>query len=277
LVLGVDRHLNALGENLDKTFKAISAWMNEYFLCLNSSKTKILVVAPLSVKRDIHINGTFIDGKCIRFVDSAKNLGIVLDTELSFSVQIRKLVSSCFLTIRNISRIKKFLNEDQLKILVSTLVFSKLDYCNALYYGLSSDLISKIQVVQNSALRLIFKINRYDRTHISPLFKQLHWLKMQERIIFKILLIVHKCICGNAPQDVKGMLHLSKSDRTKKLEISKSISNYGDRAFSVSAPKLWNALPQSIREELTTSAFKKRLKSFLLLHYETYSHVVNMK
>ena len=85
--------------------------MNEFFLRLNSSKTKIMIVAPQTVKRNILINGTFINGECIRFVDSAKNLGIILDTELAFTTQIKKLVSSCFFTIKKISKIKKYLIE----------------------------------------------------------------------------------------------------------------------------------------------------------------------
>ena len=63
--------VQALGENIVKCFKAIGLWMNEFFLRLNSSKTKILVIAPPSVKSKININGTFIDGKYIRFVDNA--------------------------------------------------------------------------------------------------------------------------------------------------------------------------------------------------------------
>ena len=89
--------------------------MNESFLCLNVNKTKITVKAPASVKREIPINGTLIYGECIRFVDSANKLGVVLDTELSFAPQINKVVSSCLQTIRDISKIKKFLNEHQLK------------------------------------------------------------------------------------------------------------------------------------------------------------------
>ena len=113
------------------------------------NKTKILVIAPPSVNRDIEMNGTFIDGKYIRCVDSAKHLGVVLDTELTFNSQINKLVSSCFHTIRNIARIKKFISEVQLKTLVTTLIFTKLDYCNSLYYGINKQVIPKIQVVQN--------------------------------------------------------------------------------------------------------------------------------
>ena len=258
--------VNVLGKTLDNCFKSILSWMNEFFLRLNSTKTKILIIAPPSVKRHIHINGTFIDGKCIRFVDSAKKLGILLDSELSFSGQTRRLVSSCFLAIRNISRIKKFLNEGQLKSLVSTLVFSKLDYCNALYYGLTSDLANRIQVVQNSALPLVYNMHRYDRKHTSPLSLKLHWLKVHERIVFKILLIVHKCIGGNAPSEIQDMLHLPNNDRTNKLEIARSNSNYGDRA-----------LPQHILGELTPSVFKRSLKPFLLIHHNTYFQVVNMK
>ena len=251
--------------------------MNEFFLRLNASKTKIMVIAPSSVKCEIPINGTVIDGECIRFVDKAKNLGVILDSELSFSLQINKVVSSCLQTIRNISRIRKFLNEQQLKTLVSTLVFSKLDYCNSLYFGLNAQSINKLQVVQNSALRVIYGINRYDRISVTPLFTRLHWLKIRERIIFKLLLIIYKCLMVQEPYDLRNMLQLSLSDRTKKLASKRSVGTYGNRSFSVAAPKLWNALPQHIREEPTITKYKKLLKSYLMTHYETYFQSVNMK
>ena len=267
--------VKALGMNIDRCFQVITAWMNEFFLGLNSSKTKILVVAPPSVQNNILVKGTFIDGRCIRFVDSAKNLGIIIDNELLFEDQIKKLVSTCLNTIRSISRIKAFLNEDQLKTLVSALVFSKIDYCNALYYGLNSRLLNKLQVVQNSAVRLIYKMNRYDRLHVSGLFLKLHWLKIKERITFKILLIVHKCLNGVAPPDVIDLITPSKSVRARKLEIRKSLSAYGDRSFAVAGPKLWNALPLYIRVEVVTTEFKKRLKSFLLTSSDSFYQVVN--
>ena len=77
----------------------------------------MLVIAPASVKQQIPINGTIIDGECIRFVNTANNLGVLLDTELSFALQINRVVSSCVVTIKDISKIKKFLNKKQLKTL----------------------------------------------------------------------------------------------------------------------------------------------------------------
>ena len=245
--------VGTLGKNIEKCFGAIKTWMDEFFLRLNSSKTKILIMCPISMKPDLHIKGTFINGKCARFVDSAKNLGILLDSDLSFYGQIRKVTSSCFNTIRKISRIKKFLTKDQLKTLACSLILSKLDYCNALYYGINSQLLIKLQSVQNCAARLVFKKQRYERVSVTDIRKELHWLKIKDRITFMMLLIMHKCITGTAHHDVKVMIHFLSSDRTKKLEIKGSMSKYGDRAFSVAGPKLWNALPLYLREEKGTS------------------------
>ena len=269
--------VNALGENLNKAFWEIESWMNKFFLKLNSSKTKIIVVAPPSVQKDIIINGTFINGKCIRFVDCAKNLGVLLDAELSFNKQVNKVISSCFITIRLLTRIKSYLNINQLKTLVSSLVFSKLDYCNILYYGLNSQTIKKLQSVQNSAARLVYKINCFDRVPTHDLFKQLHWLQVKERIVFKVLLVVHKCVIGSAPPDLLSIIRFSASDRTRKLDTQLCNGVFGDRAFSVCGPKLWNALPLHLRMESVTDKFEKSLKTFLFTNAGRFYELVNMK
>ena len=186
--------------------------MKEFFLKLNPSKTKIMVVAPPGVRKEIVINGTFLSGKCVRFVQSAKNLGVLLDEELSFECQINKVVSSCFSTIRLLSRIKHFFDTEQLKTLVCSLIFSILDYCNVLYYGVNSVLIKKLQRVQNSAARLVCKVNRFDHRHSDEMFFELHWLKIRERIVFKILLIIHKCVNNVAPEELCDMVEFVKRD-----------------------------------------------------------------
>ena len=70
--------------------------MNDHFLRLNPDKTKIIVIAPPSIKKDILVGGMFLNKECIRFVDNAKNLGFTLDTGLTFEMQINKVVKACF-------------------------------------------------------------------------------------------------------------------------------------------------------------------------------------
>ena len=183
--------------------------MSSYFLRLNKSKTKILVIAPPSIMPSIHIHGTFLDEACIRFSNCAKNLGIWLDELLDFKCQIKKVAGSCFKVLREISKIRSFLPRESLNTLVTSLVLSRLDYCNALYYKIGSGEINMLQSVQNSAIRLIFGRFKYDRAPITPLFTKLHWLKIRERIIFKLCLVVHKCIWASAPERLQCLLSLT--------------------------------------------------------------------
>ena len=269
--------VEVLGEGIEKIFVLIEKWMSENFLKLNSGKTKIMIIAPDGVQQEITINGTFIDGKCIRFVDTAKNLGVYIDSTLSFEFQIQRVVMNCFSTIRLLSRIKFFLTTEQLNQIVCPLVLSIIDYCNSLYYGLSAELIGKLQSVQNSAARLVCKVNGYDRVGSDELFHRLHWLKVRERIVYKVLLIVFKCITGHAPVDLMNMLKLVKSSRTKKLEAQKCNGVMGDRAFSVCGPRLWNALPLHLRTIEDVVDFKKKLKTYLFTNGDNFNICVNMK
>ena len=259
----------ALGANIVDCLKHIGTWMNEHFLKLNETKTKILVMAPPSVQREIHIRGIFIGNDCIRFVDSAKNLGVILDGVLSFENQVNKVVKSCFATIRKLSQVKGFLSKDDLQQLACSLVFSQLDYCNSLYYGIHSKLLQKLQHVQNCAARLVLK-RRIPSGCMDKTLKDLHWLKVKFRCIYKLLLIVHNGLHGNAPNEIISMLQYADSSRTMNLRETKTANRYGDRAFSHVSGKLWNLLPRKIRDVHNTLDFKKALKTFLMSRGEEY-------
>ena len=266
-----------LGEGIEHTFRVIEQWMRENFLKLNCGKTKIMVVAPESIKQEIVINGTFLNGQCIRFVENAKNLGVYLDSILSLDFQVQKVVASCFSTIRLLSRIKCFLTSEHLQWLVCALVLGKIDYCNALYFGLKAETINKLQSVQNSAARLACKVNGFDKVRSESLFHELHWLKVKDRISFKVLTIVHKCVYGNAPIDLKNLISVSSSHRTKKLVARDFNGAMGKRAFSVCGPRLWNALPKDLRALEDLDDFKKKLKTFFFTNSSRFYERLEMK
>ena len=74
---------------------------------------------------------------------------------------------------------------------------SRLDYCNSLLYGVSDELLRKLQVIQNAATRVVTVAKKFD--HITPVLRELHWLPVRERIRFKLAMIVYKCLHGLAP------------------------------------------------------------------------------
>ena len=128
--------------------------------------------------------------------------------------------------------------------------------------------ISKLQKVQNAAARLVPKSKRSDS--ITPILKRLHWLPVQARIRYKILLITYRALKGLAPDYICTLLKMSssrfglRSSSTISLSCPKTRRNWGDRAFVSAAPRLWNALPSNLKMENTYELFKTKLKTFLM-------------
>ena len=90
--------------------------------------------------------------------------------------------------LRNIAKFRKYLSEDTSQILVHAFISSKLDNCNSLSYGLPKHLLNRLRLIQNTAARIVTLSKRFD--HITPILFKLHWLQLNYRTHFKILLLV---------------------------------------------------------------------------------------
>ena len=235
-------------------------WMAEHFLMLNPGKTELIVFGSKQVLSELEINGVFISSSiCIRLVCEAKNLGFTLDSSLSLNSQIKKLKAANCNKLRNISKMKPFLSPSQLETITQSLVISSLDYCNSLYYGANSTVLKQLQLIQNRACRIIKGLKRRDG--IEPYLQELHWLKIQERIEFKILLLTFKAIHGLAPPYLSNLVKYNSLGSRDIILFCPSSSS--TKAFSAAAPKLWNNLPPSIKQLSDINIFKRMLKAHL--------------
>ena len=187
-----------LVDDLPKCFQTINEWMTSHFLQLNPGKTEVIVIGMDQFLSKLTVQGTFImPNVCIRFVSTAKNLGFRIDARLNFSNQINQLKMSSFHKLRNIAKMKPFLTQGQINQLVCALVLLPMDYCNALYYGCSSHAQQQLQYIQNRACAIVNGLKRRDSKR--EYMQRLHWLRIPERIEFKILLMIFKCVNGLAP------------------------------------------------------------------------------
>ncbi len=87
-----------------------------------------------------------------------------------------------------------------------------LDYCNSVYYGVSQSSLSRLQLVQNAAARLLSGTRKYEP--VTPILSALHWLPIKYRIDFKILLFVYKALNNLAPQYLTDLLRPYTPSRT---------------------------------------------------------------
>lgn len=185
-----------------------------------------------------------------------------MDSELNFKSHISNVTKVAFYHLRNIARIRSYLSTLDAKKLTHALVFSRLDYCNALYSGLTKKAIDWLQLVQNSAARILTKTRKRD--DITPVWASLHWLPVTLRIDFKTLLLVFKAQNGLAPLYLSDCLseynpnHLLRSFNAGLFNIPQmNGKKYGKAAFCSYALKIWNALPPQIKQATSIDNFKK--------------------
>jgi archaellum biogenesis protein FlaJ (TadC family) len=109
-----------------------------------------------------------------------KSLGVVIDNTLSLNQHVNSLYKAAGYHINAQRCIRKFIDEDTAKMIGSSMVGSRLDYCNSLLYGTSNANIDKLQRVQNSLARVVKLRGKFD--HATSILAELHWLKIQYRI-----------------------------------------------------------------------------------------------
>ena len=97
------------------------------------------------------------------------NLGAVFEPNINMSAHVSKVIKSANYHLRNIGKIRKFLNTDTAKSAVVSLVTSRLDYCNGLLYAITDELLCRLQKDQNNAARVVSGSKKYD--HITPVLK----------------------------------------------------------------------------------------------------------
>ena len=193
---------------------------------------------------------------------------------MSMLPHVNNVCKFAFYHLRTFSRIRKYLSTQTTEILIDASVTSILDHCNFLLYNIPKNIIKKLQSVQNATA--ITRSRWCD--HITPILLDLHWLPVSERIKFKILLLTFKALHQQSPTYIQDLItryspsrSLRSSSTLSLNPVSFNLKTYGSRAFSVSAPELWNILPDDIRSCENLRFLKHKLNTYLFKNFY-FSH-----
>jgi hypothetical protein len=250
----------------------IRKWMFENRLVLNDGKTE-LIHFKSKFRNSNSLSNIQVGDITVDSSQSVRNLGLYMDQHCTMSQHVSNTCRSASFALHRIGKIRNILDSTSTERLIHAFVTSRLDYCNSLLYGINDKHISRLQILQNSAARLVTRTRKYE--HITPVRRDLHWLPITARIEFKILTLVFRILTNQAPSYLSELVTVhvparaTRSASEARLEPGRYFQKtFGARAFYHVGPKLWNDLPHTIRLAPSLSSFKTALKTHLFhQHY----------
>ena len=260
--------------DLQISVQDIAKWMTSVRLKLNCDKTELILFGSRQQLLKYKTGEIDLDGNLILTSQYVRYLGGGLDSTLSFKKHISNAAGVAMANFFRIRGIRKYLNRDACKTLLLGLCISHLDYANAILYGLPDVDINKLQCIQTMCAKLVLNHKRSDSA--TEALKELHWIPIRLRITFKLLMVVHRCLYGDAPKYLKDLLvrmpaperNVHSSTDTERLIIPRTkLKTFANRAFSVAGPVEWNRLPLRIRHIRSYEQFKKEVKTHLFISY----------
>ena len=264
-------NVDELSQQISACTTDVASWMKSNRLQLNCDKTEVLWCATGRRQHQLPHTPLLVDSVPVAPVSSVRNLGIYLDSDLVMRSQVSRTVSRCFATLRQLRQIRCCIPPTTFQTLVVALVLSRLDYGNCVLYAMPAYLMQRLQSVMNAAARLIYGLRLCD--HISEALISLHWLRVNERVQYKLAVSTYKVLNGTAPSylgpftrvaDLPGRRSLRSATTHRLVVPAFKLVSVGGRAFPVTGPKIWNSLPEYVTAAPSLQIFRRQLKTFLI-------------
>ena len=153
--------VDSMSVNIHTCITNIFSWMTLNHLKLNTDKTEILICRRKHLRARLNLSHLAIGQSDVNIKreTSVNNLGVYFDPDMSMDDHIKHVCKSTHFHLRNIGKIRKFLTKHATEQLVHSLVTSRIDYGNALLYGITQSQMNRLQHVHNTAVRLISKVS----------------------------------------------------------------------------------------------------------------------
>lgn len=241
----------------------------QHNLKLNPLKSFLMIFGPKNNKQFLNDSlNVCLDGVRLPVVSSTKNLGIILDTELRFKEYVKSLIQKSYLSLKILYNDRHILNYSLRRMLCESLVLSNFNYCDFIY-GPCLDLEdrNRIQKVQNTCTRLILDLRKYD--HVSHLFEELNWLKMENRRAFHLgnftMKILKNPILPSSIRD-RFVFRVSVHSRDVRCVDSLTVPRHRtamfQRSFTYNGIKFYNSLPNEF-SSLEERKFRREYRAYL--------------
>lgn len=266
-VLDVTRAVNEI--NLD--LQRINSWAQSYGLLINPSKSQAMIIGSRYMRNQLtHIPTIFYNNTPIPLSHTVKNLGLVFSADFSWESHISSISKKVHYTLHSLKSLQNFLPLQTKITLMVALILPIIDYADSCYPDATEEQLNKLERIQNLCIRFIFGLRKYD--HVSQYRARLKWLPIRLRRNTHILCLLYNILfCPLTPYYLKERFEFihppgspCRPSVSFLLRVPMHKSSTFTYSFTVSAIKLWNSLPNHIRNSTSLCSFKNKLKQYYL-------------
>lgn len=269
-------HMDLIQADIER----LADWCLVNSLTLNTKKTQAIFFGHKTYTDRVYSEYPILKTRAgeIQVVPQVSNLGILMDSALTWGPQIDSICNKVNSVLYRLKRMSAFTNKEIRCKLISTLIFPLFDYCAAVYGDLSGTLDSKIQVALNSCVRHVEGLGW--RTHITPYRIELGWLSARNRRLYLSSRLVHKILLTSCPSYLSNLFKYTNPIYPSRREgpqikVQFTTSQQLLDSFSTHIANFWNGLPPSLRMVESVEAHKKHLKKFLLQSEQSQLNLVH--
>ena len=240
-------------------------------MVVNPSKSDSIFIGTSEQVKKTVTSGITMGGTMVPLSDKVKSLGVVFDQQLTLEKHVKNVCRVCNFHIMGLRSLRPSLDNKTAETIGRSIVMSRLDYCNSLLADTSKKNIHRLQMVQNNLARLVTRSEF--RQSVKPILLALHWLPIEQRIDYKINMLMFKSRINLLPDYLSRELTVYvstrpiRSNQQNTYVIPRVKNEIAKHSFFYTGARLWNDLPNNLRSLTSLPIFKKQLKSHLFTIY----------
>lgn len=261
-----------LNNKLQRDMEKVSAWCDRNKMAINTTKTKVLLMGSgqrlASLPDNANTLSVTLGGKILKTVKYEELLGVKIDNNLSWHIQVDNVCKTVSNRLALLRRIQPYIDLNTKIIFYNGYVRPILDYCSIVWGTCGANDLQKLLHMQKAAARIITNSGRYESS--TELFKMLKWHPVDTQIRIRRLIMMYKTMNGLSPNYLTQLFnftheihnHNLRSTTQSNLYLKDGKTEYHKRRFSFIAAKEWNSLPAECKHAKSLPIFKRLVNEF---------------
>ena len=265
------KRIQNIEDTLQNDLEKVSKWCSKNNMSINANKSKCMLLGSNQKLKNAKEIDLIVDSTAIQNVSSHKLLGVIVDSSLTWQLQVESVCKKMNAKISLLKKLNIFLSDEMKKLFYNSYILPSFDYCCNVWGNSKQVYVKKILTLQKRAARII--LSKPFKTPSKEMFKTLNWLTFENRCKYHTAIIVYKALNDLTPSYIKDIVKISTNEKynlrsTSRQDIAHVRYNtlYKKQSFTFYSIHVWNILPQCIRKASTVNTFKRNCKKFLFEH-----------